>query len=111
VAALDADTFPRVVRGHWSIENRLHWVLDVVFHADLVRLRTGFGPQNMAVIKHTALNLLSSAKPTINLKSAGNAPVGMPTTSPLSSAEPHRAFTQVPWSVIHLTLPTVSDAL
>ena len=67
-AKLDADTFARAVRGHWGIENRLHWVLDVVFHDDLARLRTGFGPQNMAVIKHTALNLLSSAKPTISLK-------------------------------------------
>jgi hypothetical protein len=43
-------------------------VLDVVFHDDLARLRTGFGPQNMAVIKHTALNLLSAAKPTVSLK-------------------------------------------
>jgi predicted transposase YbfD/YdcC len=67
-AKLDADTFARAVRGHWGIENRLHWVLDVVFHDDLARLRTGSGPQNMAVIKHTALNLLSAAKPTISLK-------------------------------------------
>ena len=43
-------------------------MLDVVFHDDLARLRTGFGPQNMAVIKHTALNLLSAAKPTVSLK-------------------------------------------
>lgn len=65
---LDANTFARAVRGHWGIENRLHWVLDVVFHDDLARLRTGYGPQNMAVIKHTALNLLSAAKPTSSLK-------------------------------------------
>jgi predicted transposase YbfD/YdcC len=65
---LDAETFARAARGHWGIENRLHWVLDVVFRDDLSRLRTGFGPQNMAVIKHTALNMLSQAKPTISLK-------------------------------------------
>ena len=65
---LDAETFARGVRGHWGIENRLHWVLDVVFRDDLARLRTGYGPQNMAVIKHAALNLLSKAKPTISLK-------------------------------------------
>jgi predicted transposase YbfD/YdcC len=65
---LDAETFARAVRGHWGIENRLQWLLDVVFHDDLARLRTGYGPQNMAVIKHTALNMLSSAKPTISLK-------------------------------------------
>lgn len=65
---LDAETFARVVRSHWGIENRLHWVLDVVFRDDLARLRTGHGPANMAVVKHMALNLLKQAKPTISLK-------------------------------------------
>lgn len=67
-AKLDAKTFARAVRAHWGIENRLHWVLDVVFHDDLARLRTGHGPENMAVVKHMALNLLRSAKPTTSLK-------------------------------------------
>ncbi|MGH7155333.1 MAG: ISAs1 family transposase [Acetobacteraceae bacterium] len=67
-ARLDVDTFARVVRGHWGIENRLHWVLDVVFRDDLARLRSGNGPANMAVIKHTALNMLTQAKPTTSLK-------------------------------------------
>jgi predicted transposase YbfD/YdcC len=65
---LDAETFGRVVRGHWGIENRLHWVLDVVFRDDLARLRSGNGPANMAVIKHTALNMLNQAKPNTSLK-------------------------------------------
>jgi len=65
---LDAEIFARVVRSHWGIENRLRWVLDVVFHDDLARLRTGHGPANMAVVKHMALNLLRQAKPTISLK-------------------------------------------
>jgi predicted transposase YbfD/YdcC len=60
--------FKGVVRSHWGIENRLHWVLDVVFHDDLARLRTGHGPANMAVVKHMALNLLKQAKPTTSLK-------------------------------------------
>ena len=47
---LDAETFARVVRSHWGIENRLYWVLDVVFHDDLARLRTRHGPENMAVV-------------------------------------------------------------
>src|SRR4029079_15925923 len=47
-ATLHAKTFALAVRAHWGIENRLHWVLDVVFHDDLARLRTGHGPQNMA---------------------------------------------------------------
>ena len=59
--ALDARFFAKAVRAHWGIENRLHWVLDVVFHDDLMRLRTGHGPQNMATIKHMALNLVKAA--------------------------------------------------
>jgi predicted transposase YbfD/YdcC len=55
------------VRAHWGVENRLHWVLDVVFREDLARFRTGDGPQNM-VIRRTALNPLSRAKPTVSLK-------------------------------------------
>ena len=66
--ALCALAFARAVRAHWGVENRLHWVLDVVFREDLARFRTGDGPQNMAIIRHTALNLLSRAKPTVSLK-------------------------------------------
>ncbi len=55
-------------RGNWAVENRLHWVLDVVFRDDLARLRTGHGPANMAVVQHMALNLLRQAKPTLSLK-------------------------------------------
>ena len=67
-SALCALTFARAVRAHWGVENRLHWVLDVIFRDDLARFRTGDGPQNMAIIRHTALNLLSRAKPTNSLK-------------------------------------------
>ncbi len=67
-AKLDAEAFARAVRSHWGIENRLHWVLDVVFKDDLTRLRTGHAPENMAVVKHMAMNLLRQAKPTISVK-------------------------------------------
>jgi predicted transposase YbfD/YdcC len=67
-AKLDAETFARVVRAHWGVENRLHWVLDVVFHDDLARLRSGHGPENMAIVKHMALNLMRSTKATASLK-------------------------------------------
>jgi predicted transposase YbfD/YdcC len=67
-ARLDAKTFARAVRDHWGVENNLHWVLDVVFHDDLARLRTGHGPENMAVVKHMALNLLNVAAKTDSLK-------------------------------------------
>ena len=67
-AKLSAETFARAVRAHWGVENNLHWTLDVVFRDDLARLRTGHGPENMAVVRHMALNLLSQAKPNTSLK-------------------------------------------
>lgn len=67
-AKLDAKTFAHAVRAHWGIENRLHWVLDVVFHDDLARLRTGHGPQNMALVKHMALNLVQNPNDKHSLK-------------------------------------------
>lgn len=50
--------FARAVRGHWGIENQVHWVLDVTFHEDGSRIRTGDGAQNFAVLRHIALTLL-----------------------------------------------------
>lgn len=67
-APLDARRFAAVVRAHWTIENRLHWVMDVVFRDDLCRLRSGHAPQNMATIRHIALNLVKNAKGKDSLK-------------------------------------------
>jgi predicted transposase YbfD/YdcC len=67
-ARLDAAAFARAARGHWGTENRLHWVLGVVFGDDLSRLRTGHGPANMAVVKHMAVNLLRRAEAAASLK-------------------------------------------
>ena len=67
-AKLDAKSFAHAVRAHWGIENRLHWVLDVVFHDDLARLRSGDGPQNMAIVKHIALNMVRNPKDRHSLK-------------------------------------------
>ena len=67
-AALDAAKAHRAVRGHWGIENSLHWVLDVGFNEDQSRLRKGFGAKNMAVVRHFALNLVRSAKDKKSIK-------------------------------------------
>jgi predicted transposase YbfD/YdcC len=67
-AALDAARAAQAVRGHWGIENRLHWVLDVTFKEDQSRLRKGFGARNMAVVRHFALNIVRAAADGKSLK-------------------------------------------
>ena len=52
----------KFARGHWSIENSLHWVLDMSFHEDLCRLRTGHAAENLALINRIALSLLKADK-------------------------------------------------
>jgi predicted transposase YbfD/YdcC len=54
----DAATVGAAVRGHWGIENRLHWVLDIAFREDESRVRQGHADQNLAVLRRLALMLL-----------------------------------------------------
>jgi len=49
-------------RAHWQIENSLHWVLDIAFREDESRVRKDHGPQNLATLRHIALNLLKQEK-------------------------------------------------
>jgi len=60
-ANLTAKRADQAVRGHWGIENQLHWTLDVVFAEDQSRLRKGHGARNMAVVRHFAINLIRTA--------------------------------------------------
>lgn len=59
---LDVQLFARAVRGHWGVENKLHWVLDVCFREDQSRARAGFAAENLATLRRLALNLLKQEK-------------------------------------------------
>jgi predicted transposase YbfD/YdcC len=59
---LDVQSFARAVRGHWGVENKLHWVLDVCFREDQSRARAGFAAENLATLRRLALNLLKQEK-------------------------------------------------
>lgn len=52
--------FAEAVRGHWGIENHLHWQLDVTFREDDLRVREGHGPTNLSILMRTALALLKN---------------------------------------------------
>lgn len=67
-AKLSAKQLLAAARGHWGVENRLHWIMDVVFHDDLMRLRTEHGPANMAAIRHASLNLIKAIPDKASLK-------------------------------------------
>ena len=57
-----AERFLKVIREHWGIENSVHWVLDMAFNEDQSRLHKDNGAENLAVIRHIALNLLRNEK-------------------------------------------------
>ena len=59
---LGVETFARAVRGHWGVENKLPWVLDVWFREDQSRARTGHAAENLATLRRLALNLLKREK-------------------------------------------------
>ena len=58
----DAERFAKAARGHWGIENSLHWVLDVVFGEDDSRARSGYAAENLAAARRLAINLLRRDK-------------------------------------------------
>ena len=68
ISSLDSiDLFADAVRKHWGIENSLHWCLDMTFHEDYSRIRKDHSAENMAVVRHIALNILKSYPEKISL--------------------------------------------
>ena len=59
-----------VIRGHWAVENSLHWVMDMIFRDDECRVRTNHAPANFTTLKHMAHNLMRKApgKDSMRLK-------------------------------------------
>jgi len=64
ILSIDSDVhrFAEAVRNHWSIENQLHWVLDVGFSEDASQACQGYSAENLAVIRYVGVNLLSRDK-------------------------------------------------
>ena len=101
------------VRGHWSIENHLHWQLDVTFGEDQSRLRKGHADANFSILRRTALSLLknnrtlkvgiesktSSSSLAPPKQSATSVPPVSPSPSSLISPPSPRAATPSPMSI------------
>ena len=64
--SLKAKDLARIIRGHWGIENQLHWVLDVQFLEDDSRIRKDNAPENLAIVRQISLNLLNQEKTVKN---------------------------------------------
>jgi predicted transposase YbfD/YdcC len=63
-----ASYYQALVRGHWSIENQLHWHLDVTFKEDMCRARTGNAPENLSTVRKFALQVISNANDKLSFK-------------------------------------------
>ena len=82
---LSPQAFADTVRSHWAIENNLHWTLDMTFNEDQSRLRVGHGANNMAIVRHFALNLIRQATDKRSIKRRReNAPHGILNTCSIS---------------------------
>lgn len=67
--ALEPKEFNQYIRNHWSIENSLHWQLDVTFREDLQRTQSGNGPENLAIVRKLSLQLLNKITDKESIKS------------------------------------------
>lgn len=60
--------FNHLTRGHWGVENHLHWHLDITFNEDASRARSGFAPQNLSILRKIALHRISQMNDSLSLK-------------------------------------------
>ncbi|MCA1458820.1 ISAs1 family transposase, partial [Bradyrhizobium sp. BRP22] len=83
---LSAKKLLAVVRAHWGIENNLHWVLGTVFDEDACRSRKDHAPENLAVIRKLAINILQATPGPARISHKCSRPDG--TTTSFSAPSP-----------------------
>ena len=66
--AADAQKHAEVIRSHWSIENSLHWVLDVSLSEDACQIYRGNAAANLATMRHFGLNMLRAEKRKMSIR-------------------------------------------
>ena len=66
-APMSPERFAAAIRGHWGIENRLHWVLDTAFDEDRARNRKDNGPENLAILRKLTLNVMRRSRPKLGI--------------------------------------------
>ncbi|MFB7632330.1 ISAs1 family transposase [Streptomyces sp. NPDC056149] len=99
------------IRGHWGIENRLHFVRDVTFDEDRSQVRTGRGPENMATLRNLAINKLRAHGHATSPPACARCPMNPSPAPSTSSASPRdqqlrhdqRALQQ-PWQSARVSL-------
>jgi predicted transposase YbfD/YdcC len=71
-APLSAERLGAAVRSHWGVENRLHWILNVVMNESQARSRLDNSPYNLGILRHMALNLMQRERSQVSLRSKFN---------------------------------------
>ena len=69
---LSPERFNAVVRSHWGVENRLHWVLNAVMHENRTRNRNDNSAYNLAILRHMAINIMQRDRSRMSLRSKFN---------------------------------------
>jgi predicted transposase YbfD/YdcC len=103
-AGAAAERLAQAIRAHWLIENQLHWTLDVTFDEDQSRLRKGHGAQNMAVVRHFAINLVRQAPEGRPQRTGLRRKTSKPPTTPKTSLKLRRKVAGWDTNYLHTIL-------